>query len=194
MSRRLEQEIPSVGEDDNAAKERERLLDEREKQKRLWVERLEWLNRKAHALFWVALACAVIYYSNFFRVIWECPYVNRIFFNLGLICVGVNIAITFYLSVYLPYIAKVTQEWDEYCPRVIPTATIVGCSAFVLFLFGLWPVWGWLTILILFSLFMGFLMSAHFLPDGFLGSLSMAIIFFGASFTSHVIPHEGLWH
>ena len=40
------------------------------------------------------------------------------------------------------------------------------------------------------SFFLGFINAGHFLPGGTLGSLLMFVIFFGAFFTSELIPHE----
>eukprot|EP00743_Colponemidia_sp_Colp-15_P006506 GILK01007005.1.p1 GENE.GILK01007005.1~~GILK01007005.1.p1 ORF type:complete len:201 (+),score=26.18 GILK01007005.1:280-882(+) len=180
-------------EDGEIRAEDERMA-ERERRKKIWVDRLNWMSVKAHASFWVVAASSVIYYTNFFRVIWEHPNVNYLFFRLGLMGLGINIAIIFYLSIYLPYIARVEEEWDIYCPRVIPVATVVGISNSICFSVALWPVWGWVTLIILAVLFMGLMMTAHFLPSGFLGTVLISAIFFGASYTVHIIPHEGLWH
>ncbi|KDO18368.1 hypothetical protein SPRG_06819 [Saprolegnia parasitica CBS 223.65] len=47
---------------------------------------------------------------------------------------------------------------------MIPTATIVGLVGALGLILGLWPVWGLFTPGILFVLFLGTLMTAHFLP------------------------------
>lgn len=46
---------------------------------------------------------------------------TRIFVNIAAVAFGFNMCCVFYLAVYLPYIARITLEWNVYCPRVIPT-------------------------------------------------------------------------
>jgi hypothetical protein len=78
---------------------------------------------------------------------------------------GVNICITAYLAVYLPYIKRIHLEWSVYCPRMIPAATVVGAVATFALVFAFWPVWGLLTPGLLALFFIGSLMTAHFLPS-----------------------------
>merc|ERR1740121_2186267 len=91
-------------------------------------------------------------------------------------------------------IKGIQDPWDNYVPKVIPVMAIVGISTAALFFFALWPVWGFLTLVIQFVFFLGFLNVGHFLPGGTLGSILMFVIFFGAFFTSEMIPHQGLAH
>lgn len=52
----------------------------------------------------------------------------RLYFNIATVCFAINCCIAFYLTVWLPYVKRVPADldWNVYCPRVIPTATIVG--------------------------------------------------------------------
>lgn len=56
------------------------------------------------------------------------------YFNIAVVAFGINTCITLYLAIWLPYVAKIHLEWAVYCPRMIPTATIVGLIC------GLWCV------------------------------------------------------
>jgi hypothetical protein len=109
-----------------------------------------------------------------------------IFVDVGLISIGIVLTIMLYLTVYLPRIARITVDWDVYDPRMIPAATAAGVASIVWyvhelsasgipssarkpvyccsFLIGLWPVYGLLTPAILAILFMGSIMSLHFIP------------------------------
>jgi hypothetical protein len=58
--------------------------------------------------------------------LWCCS--RRLWFNLGMICLGINTCICFYLTVWLPCVSRVTLDWSIYCPRMIPTATIIGLA------------------------------------------------------------------
>ncbi|EGZ27336.1 hypothetical protein PHYSODRAFT_477891 [Phytophthora sojae] len=107
----------------------------------LWSTRL-------HAFLWVAAAGLVAYGTDFFRVIFTDARIKRGFFQVALICTGVNICIT-----------------AVYCPRMIPTATIVGAVATFCYICAFWPVWGLLTPGLLGLFFIGALMTAHFLPS-----------------------------
>ncbi|KAG1691322.1 hypothetical protein DVH05_026986 [Phytophthora capsici] len=124
----------------------------------LWSTRL-------HAFLWVAAAGLVAYGTDFIRVIFTDPRVKRGFFQVALVCTGINICITAYLAVYLPYIKRIQLEWSVYCPRMIPTATIVGVVAAFCYICAFWPVWGLLTPGLLGLFFIGSLMTAHFLPS-----------------------------
>ncbi|KAH7479885.1 hypothetical protein PRIC1_008563 [Phytophthora ramorum] len=123
----------------------------------LWSTRL-------HAFLWVAAAGLVAYGTDFFRVIFTDSRVKRGFFQVALVCTGINVCITTYLAVYLPYIKRVQLEWSVYCPRMIPVATVVGVVAAFCYTCALWPVWGLLTPGLLALLSIGALMTAHFLP------------------------------
>lgn len=120
---------------------------------------------KLHAFLWVATAGLVAYGTDFFHVIFTDARINREFFQVALICTGINICITVYLALYLPYIKRIDLEWSVYCPRMIPSATIVGVLATFCYLCAFWPVWGLLTPGLLGLLFIGALMTAHFLPS-----------------------------
>lgn len=169
-------------------------MDERTRAKKVWVNRLDTLWRKINAAVWIAIASYTIWYTNFFRVIWEHPGVRRPYLNLGFTSLGFNIALLFYLAVYLEVIKKIKDPWEKYEPRAIPAMIIAAVLSFFLFTVALWPVWGIFIVLIQMIFFMGFLNSGHFLPGGFLGTLLMFVIFFAAFFTSEYIPHEGLAH
>merc|ERR1719253_793706 len=79
-------------------------LSEREIAKKKWVKRLNWVWRKITAAFWVAAACGMIYWTNFFRVIWESPKVNRTYFYLAMACLTFNMSMLLYLSIWCSFI------------------------------------------------------------------------------------------
>jgi len=124
----------------------------------------ENVSNKIHALFWCLLGGFVLIKTDFLHVAFSDPKVNRLYFNLSLILLATNSVLGLYLIIYLPYIARVTLPWDKYCPRVIPTITIVGTICFGTLIKALWPVWGFLTPLILTSIGMAAMFSLHFIP------------------------------
>ena len=97
-----------------------------------------------------------------------------------------------YIIVILPWFYGLS-EMDDSVSVAMPASVITSILIFVTAILALLPVFGWLTIPILMAIFFGFTMSLHFMPSGYLGSLIMLVLFFLASATSHLIPHEGLW-
>lgn len=81
---------------------------------------------------WISAASYIIYSSNFFREVWENPHVNRFFMDIALIGIGFNITIMLYMTIYLPYIAKINEGLETHCPRLIPIITLVGVISFLL--------------------------------------------------------------
>lgn len=48
---------------------------------------------------------------------------------MGFAAVGVVLAIMVYLTLYLPHVRHIDTDWNEYDPRMIPTATAAGVVA-----------------------------------------------------------------
>jgi hypothetical protein len=59
-------------------------------------------------------------------------------------------------------------------------------------MFGLWPIWGFLTPIYLLVLFMGYTMALSFIPGGPIGTLIAWLLIFGVAATSHYMDHEKL--
>jgi len=138
--------------------------DNEEEAKKQRAERIEKLNSKLHALFWVLCACGILYATDLPRVAFTDERVNRLSLNLAVVCFTANFGIVLYLTLYLPLIAKVTAPWEVYCPNMIPTATGLGFACVVLLMVAFWPVYGLITPLLIAILLMGFLFVAHFVP------------------------------
>jgi hypothetical protein len=124
---------------------------------------MEAIQNKIWAVLWTGAMVAVLYYTDFFRVCLTSDRVNRVWFNLSLLCWGVDGACMCYLGIYLPW-KGIDLEWNVYCPRVIPVASAAMVLGGLFMLFGLWPVWGFITPFILGINGIGFLMSLHFVP------------------------------
>ena len=89
---------------------------------------------------------------------------NRFWCDVAAACFAANCVLCFYLTVWLPHVQRIDLEWNVYCPRVIPTMTVLGLTCGFSLIRGLWPVWGLLTPLILGLVAMACLMSLHFIP------------------------------
>jgi len=177
-----------------AQKEEETQLErERRLKREWWVSMIDMANQKMHAAFWVALTIGTIWYTNFFRVIWESPLVHRSYLYMGFACLSFNMLMLFYFAIICEELLKQKDPMDNY-PQAVPAMLLAGTATFLLLNVALYPCYGWLAPFIQFIFFMGFLNAGQFLPSGLLGSVMMYAIFFGAFFTSVLIPHEGLAH
>lgn len=157
---------------------------------------VDWIWIKANALLWVVATCAMIYFTNFFRVIWESPLIERRFLYAGFAALSFNLSLLAYLSFYLQCWCNVPEDRVfEQVPNAPMVSMIAAILTALFFLVALYPAYGlgW-TLGIQFTFFMGFLNAGNFLPGGALGSIMLYGIFFGAFFTSIWIPHEGLVH
>mmetsp|Transcript_21356 Transcript_21356/g.67009 ORF Transcript_21356/g.67009 Transcript_21356/m.67009 type:complete len:155 (+) Transcript_21356:90-554(+) len=138
--------------------------EEEKRGKRRRAEAAEHIATKIQALVWVAAGGFVVYQTDMVGVMLQDPSVNRFWFNIATACFSINCVLCFYLTVWLPYVQRIHLEWNVYCPRVIPTMTVVGILCGFSLVRGLWPVWGLLTPLILALTFMAGIMSLHFIP------------------------------
>ncbi|CAM9211362.1 unnamed protein product [Choristocarpus tenellus] len=137
---------------------------EEEEKKRKRSQLAERISNKLHAAFWVILGVFVVYQTDFVKVILEDERINRLWFNVGVLCFGVNIVIMAYLTIWLPHVKGVKVSWNVYSPRAIPTTTVLGLICALTLNVSLWGVWGFLTPLILFAVFISCLFSLHFIP------------------------------
>ena len=67
--------------------------------------------------------------------------------------------------------------------------TLCGFIAFFSAVFGLWPIWGFLTPIYLAVLFMGYTMTLVFMPSGICGMLLFWIVTIGIAVATHFIHH-----
>jgi len=128
--------------------------------------RSERISEKIHAAIWVGAALAVGKYTNFIETILTDPQILRPVLDVAFICIGINTILTIYLAFYLPWVKNIhsSDAWEVYCPRVIPTMTGVGLLAGILLIRACWPIWGFLSPLILGVEAMGALFFLHFIP------------------------------
>lgn len=115
---------------------------------------------------WVVTAAIVIKVSNTPSVFLSDERVIRPLLHVALVLMGINTLLVLYLAIYLPKIKGIQDSsgWDVYCPRVVPSMAIFGVVAAILLIRCTWPVWGFLSPLILGTEALGALFSLHFLP------------------------------
>lgn len=88
----------------------------------------------------------------------------RMYLSSAVACFIANVTIMLYLTLWLPYVQKITIPWEIYCPNLIPIATFLSITCMILLMMAFWPLYGMLTPLVIFVLCMGLIFSAHFIP------------------------------
>ena len=126
-------------------------------------------------MVWVVVAYAIIVYTKLFHTIMTDDRILRpILYVAATLLFAINGILIVYLTVYLPFkfptsnIHKVKasspQFWEAYCPNVIPIMTVCGILGSFLLVRACYPVWGFLTPLILGVVALGLFFSLHFIP------------------------------
>ncbi|KAK6185792.1 hypothetical protein SNE40_007945 [Patella caerulea] len=107
-------------------------------------------------ILWLIASIAVFHYSDFYMVLRFNPNINRLWFNIGAILIAINVCVAIFLIGWLTYIKKVnSDQWEKQYPAAIPIATGCFVCGAICVNVGLWPVWGPLTPVILFTILMG---------------------------------------
>ncbi|KAL3781838.1 hypothetical protein ACHAWO_009204 [Cyclotella atomus] len=135
----------------------------------------ERISDKLHALAWAVSAYFIARYTQLFHTILTDERILRPVLNLSITLFSINAALISYLTIYLPCIkfrklantklsACSSAFWDVYCPRVIPAMTVCGLFGSFLLVRACYPVWGFLTPLMLGWVALGAFFSLHFIP------------------------------
>ncbi|XP_062874832.1 transmembrane protein 128 [Trichomycterus rosablanca] len=110
-----------------------------------------------HSIFWILTSVGLTYYVDFFSVILENEDVKNWWFHVGLVLLGVCIALAGFCIVYLEWYRGI-KHYDQEYPAVPPVTTAAFIAASFSFNIALWPVWSFFTPVILFTQFMGVVM------------------------------------
>lgn len=130
--------------------------DEDEKsQKEKDAKPLPRINR--HSIFWIVASVGVTYYVDFFHNIIENEDIKSWWFNVGLALLGICLSLAMFCIVYLEWF-KGIRHYDQEYPAIPPITTAAFIAASCSLNMALWPVWSFLTPLILFTQFMGVVM------------------------------------
>lgn len=118
---------------------------------RTWVEIVE-------NLLWLASAVFIVYYgdqrSNFIFLLLHDDRIRRMPLYLGMLGVSLNIIFFLYTSLLIWGVRKSSEKWEISSTAALPFITVLGLISFCLFCFALWPIWSFLTLPLVFTLFM----------------------------------------
>ncbi|XAR66917.1 hypothetical protein NMG60_11013296 [Bertholletia excelsa] len=152
MRQRHSQGYASSGDDlEDDACSRLRPLSPPLPQKRTWVETME-------NVLWIASAIFILYYgdrhSNFIYLLWHDERIRRTPLYLGIVGISLNVLFFLYNTLLTCGLRKSNDKWDFSSTAALPFVILLGVISFCLFSFALWPIWSFLTLPLLFTLFM----------------------------------------
>ncbi|XP_026873128.2 transmembrane protein 128 isoform X2 [Electrophorus electricus] len=110
-----------------------------------------------HSVFWILASVGLTYYVDFFPIILENNDIKSWWFTVGLVLLAVCVSLAAFCIVYLEWFRGIKQYDQEY-PAIPPITTAAFIAASCSFNIALWPVWSFLTPVILFTQFMGVVM------------------------------------
>eukprot|EP00512_Aurantiochytrium_limacinum_P007277 CAMPEP_0171528700 /NCGR_PEP_ID=MMETSP0959-20130129/11844_1 /TAXON_ID=87120 /ORGANISM="Aurantiochytrium limacinum, Strain ATCCMYA-1381" /LENGTH=170 /DNA_ID=CAMNT_0012070763 /DNA_START=226 /DNA_END=738 /DNA_ORIENTATION=+ len=127
-------------------------------------QRAEEYAVKMHAALWVLAAGFTGWYSDFINVARSGEKLNQISFSIGLFFFIVAACLILYMAVFVPRVLKSDVEPSVYSPQMLPVTGGISLLSGLFLIIGFWPAFGLLTPAVLGVLWLGALMSAHFLP------------------------------
>jgi ABC-type Co2+ transport system permease subunit len=107
---------------------------------------------------------------------------------------GLFIGLQVYSAFILPYCYGITEDIEDYSPKVLYIAATAMLLFFFSFSISIWPIWGWKTFPMLIVMFFGYISSSAFLPGNFIGALASIFIFVACIYSHLYIKHDGKWH
>ena len=118
-----------------------------------------------HTFAWVGAAAATWWYGDIFRVLTVDPRLNMLALRIGLFAVATLGSILLYLAGYQGMIRGIKDNYMDFAPRLIYTATAALVTAYVTLTVAVWPVWGWLSLAITTVNLFAFFFLPNLVPD-----------------------------
>ncbi|XP_050365038.1 uncharacterized protein LOC126783591 [Argentina anserina] len=118
-----------------------------------------WSKREiVENVMWLVSAAGIVYLgdskSNLIFLLWHDDRVRRLPLYIGMVGVVLNIIIFCYTSMSAWSVGRFDEKWEIASISALPFVTLLGAISFCLFSCALWPIWGFLTLPLLFTLFM----------------------------------------
>ncbi|KAF7838686.1 transmembrane protein 128-like [Senna tora] len=134
----------------------------------LWIGALE-------ISLWLASAAFIIYFgdrhSNLIYLLFHDDRIRRLPLYLGMIGIVLNALILICTSILSWSVRRFDEKWglrkwEVTSITALPFLTVVGLISFCFFSFALWPIWSFLTLPLLFTLFMACMVITPYLIFG----------------------------
>lgn len=133
----------------------------------------DYLKQKIEAGVWVAVFLFTFDRSQIVKQLFTNERVTRPFLIIFLTCLGINFSVTLFI-LYLNY-AKGIRNYEEYSSAITPMSATAGFIGFLSFIVAIFPVYGFLSLVIVPVLAFGIMMFSAFIP--FRGELNVFFLF-----------------
>uniref|UniRef100_A0A8C2AZ71 Transmembrane protein 128 n=1 Tax=Cyprinus carpio TaxID=7962 RepID=A0A8C2AZ71_CYPCA len=110
-----------------------------------------------HSVFWILASLALTYYLDFFSVLLNHSDIHSWWLCVALLLLALCVCLALFCMLYLEWFRGIKQYDQEY-PAVPALTTAAFIAASCSLNIALWPVWSFLTPVILFTQFMGVVM------------------------------------
>ncbi|XP_066916858.1 transmembrane protein 128-like [Clytia hemisphaerica] len=117
----------------------------------------------SHSVFWMVVSIFTFYYTDFYLALRYDPRIERTYLNIGLGFLSLSTLIAVTLIGYYHYYMGI-KDYEKHQPFAIPISVVSFLVGMTLLSIALWPVWSFLTPIILFVLFMGFMFFFTIVP------------------------------
>jgi len=140
--------------------------DEHEIARRSRKQLMDKISAYIHTIGWCIGAIFIIYYGDVWKVITIDPRVNTTFLWFG-ICELIGLGIVMlYLALYIPCTEKIRViDYNKFCPRACQTGAALGFTSYFCFLIASWPVWQYVTPIMLVVLYFAAILFPNFFPN-----------------------------
>ncbi|KAF4366792.1 hypothetical protein G4B88_018215 [Cannabis sativa] len=129
---------------------------------RIW-SRMEILEN----ILWLISAAFIVYYgdrhSNLIYLLWHDGRIRRMPLYIGMVGVVLNFIIFCYTTILAWSAKRFDEKWEITSTSALPFVTLLGMISFT---FALWPIWGFLTLPLLFTLFMAYMITLPYFIIG----------------------------
>jgi len=126
--------------------------------------RVEKITNIMHSAVLCGLAGFLLYYTDMWLVLTTDPRLNRTPFYIALACVTGVMIIFVYATAVLPFVAsRPVNEHLSHTSPIVQVATALGVTSYVCFVIALWPVWRFVTLILVLVIYMAFLLAPNIL-------------------------------
>lgn len=162
-------------------KENEKMIDPRENIHKKTLEWSNYIKCKIEAGIWVILFLFTFHKTEFVKQLLTNSRVTKTFLTVFFVCFGINIAICVFILV-LTLVLKF-RDYEEYSPLITPFSAVSGLVGFISLIIAVFPVYGFLSLLIVPLLGFGLMMFSHFIPlKGDLNTFCLTLLLGGMSY------------
>lgn len=133
------------------------------------LRRAQTWKEVAETVTWLGFAVFIIYYgdrhSNLISIFCWDRRIKRKALYIGLVGVALDLGLILYSTIFSRGPQKLYEK-NETLASIAPCIIMLGFLSFCLLSFALWPIWSFLSIPLLFTLFMAFLVISPYLLIG----------------------------